>query len=521
MHFSLRNNTFFPLHTFIIVNILQMLSLTGCTKKSIPEDPIVAHVGPQIIRVSDFRRNYEFGLPHLKKGPDRKKSYLNFMINEKILALEGYHLGLDKSDRVQKLEKELLSELLVEEHFKREVNDRIEIKPEEIRDAITQSTVSWKLRYWVESDWEYANSVYQAMQRRGYADVVETILKSNPEVSLKPSDFETDYLTWLEVSPELLDAIKDLPIGQISMPIAMNNVYFILQIVDIRRSPITETDYQRNAERVKQILFYRKLKAEAAHYVSRFMTPKNVSTKGDAFRKLANGLAEWRKMNGNQKNFMETIESAKEDDVALFRLKNSLDQTLVTAKNLHWTIKDFINRFDPQMIKEDPENKHTFRSTLNQQIALTVRNHFFIQEARKNNLHKSSNIKKQLQEWRDKWVYEETRRHYSINLKIDEEQAKEYFEKYRDRYKIRWDDTPTFEQFRNQAKRDAYILRSRALFEQKIDSLKTYYPIIIDYAVLDTISTIDFQKSRWASLQVFKRSSNRLAVPIVDPAWGL
>jgi hypothetical protein len=37
---------------------------------------------------------------------------------------------------------------------------------------------------------------------------------------------------------------------------------------------------------------------------------------------------------------------------------------------------------------------------------------------------------------------------------------------------------------------------------------------------LDTITTIEFQKSRWAGLQVFKRSNNRLAFPVVDPAWG-
>ena len=269
--------------------------ILSCAENRIPEDQIVARVGSRIITVDEFRRNYEFGFPNLKKGPDRKRSYLNFMIDEKLLALEGFRQGLDKSERVQQLEKELLDELLIEEHFKSEVNSKITVTPEEIREAITRSSVGWKLRYWAEPNLKYASSVSQAMKKQGYAKVVDEILKNNPELNLRPEEFETDYLSWTDVSPEMLDAIKDCPIGEISDPIEMNGVYFIFQIVDIQRGPLSDYDYDSRASSMRQTLFYRKLEAEAAKYVKQFMTPKNVVTKGDAFRTLANGLAEWKK----------------------------------------------------------------------------------------------------------------------------------------------------------------------------------------------------------------------------------
>ncbi len=498
-----------------------LLIASGCSKKAGPEDVVVATVGDQSITVADFRRNYEFGLPHLKRDPDRKKSYLDYMIKEKVLSLEGYELGLDKSQRVQKLEQDLANELLIEELFRQEVNDKIHITPEEIKEAINRSKVTFKLRYWFEPNVDFADRVYQAMHERGYNAVVEDILKSNPEVHLKPKDFETDYISWLDVSDKVLDAIKELPIGAISAPIEMDGNYFIFQIEDIRRDAVTENEYQSKAESFRKILFYRKLPQEAGRYVSEFMTPKNVVTKGPAFHKLGSALAEWKaKKAKDQISFPDAVANAQESDGALLELKKSIDEPLVTFAGGQWTIKDFLKSFDPKSVKAEPDDRNGLLNDLNQQIVMNIRDSFLVKEAKKRGLQKSPTVKKELQAWRDKWVYEECRRLYNEGLKISDEQASDYFAHFRDRYKIRWDDDPTFAEFRNQARRDAYIQHAQNILNQKVDSLAAYFPIQINKAVLDTINTIESEKSRWMSLQVFKRSSNRLAVPMVDPAWG-
>ena len=511
-----------------IIRFLMIILSTGffifnfsCSKKVDPEDVVVARIGNDVITVGEFRRNYEFGLPHLKKGSDRKGSYLDFMIKEKILSLEGYRLNLDNSERVQRLEHELSDELLVEELFIKEVHDKIKITPDDIKKAVNKSKISWKLRYWVEPTPHYANSVCLAMRQRGYSAVLEDIMKSNPEVELKPKDFESDYITWLEAPPEMLEAIKDLPVGEISDPIKLNGVYFIFQILDIRRKGILETEYANKAESFRQILFYSQAAEDAQRFVSEFMTPKNVTTKGDAFITLADGLAEWEKMDKNKrKDFLEAIKNAEETEPSLFKLKKDLKKKLVSFEGGKWTTEDFIKRLDTKAVKREPANKDQFRSQLNQEIALEVRNHFFTKEAKKRKLQKSENVKQQLQVWRDKWVYDELRREYTKEVKIKPEQAKKYFDKFKDRYKIRADDTPTYGEFKNQAKRDAYIQKTLALLDQKINSLKKTFPVTIYRAVLDTISVVDSKKSRWMSLQVFKRSSGRLANPLVDPAWG-
>jgi len=146
---------------------------TGCNEKQIVAEPdFVAQVGERTITAREFQLNYEFGFSSLKKTPDRKLSYLESMINELLLSMEGYRLGLDKTERVQNLEAGLLQELLFEELLRTQVSETITVSDEEIRDAITRSKVRWKFRYWAEADLAAADRVYEMMQEQGYANVV-------------------------------------------------------------------------------------------------------------------------------------------------------------------------------------------------------------------------------------------------------------------------------------------------------------------------------------------------------------
>ncbi len=507
--------------TSLIIGMMALMNMS-CSEKKDQDQVVLAKVGKKTITVQDFRYNYEFGLPHLKKGTNSKETYLDFMIREELLACEGYHLGLNRSERIRKLENELMEELLVETLFRKEVDDKITITPEEIKEAIAKSNVKWKLRYWAEPTMDEATRVGLAMREQGYGTVVDDLLRNNPEVKIKPEDFTTDYLNYLDVSPELLDAIKDLPIGNISDPVEMNGAFFIFQIIDIRREPMTEPEFNEKAKSYEKILLSRKADEETKRFVSAIMTPKNVVTKGDAFRKLSNALYEWhRKGRKPTEDFIQAVRSAQEEESALFQLKIELNQPLVTFQNGRWTMNDFLERFQTNSIKlDDFGTIADYRKALNQEIALKIRNYFLIDKARKMKLHKEPLIKKEMQLWVDKWVYQEFRDSCLKDLQIDDEEAGKYFMKYKDHYKTKWGDEPMYGQHAAESKRDAYLQSARALLKMKADSLKTIYPVFIDQSVLDTITVIDSRKSKGISVQVFKRGSNRLAHPIVDSVWN-
>ncbi|MCH7963273.1 MAG: peptidyl-prolyl cis-trans isomerase [Bacteroidetes bacterium] len=506
----------------IIIFFILLLISSACSRNESESNPdVVAYVGEREISARDFQLNYEFGFAHLKETNDRKYSYLKYMINETLLFQEGYRLGLDESERVKSQEAQLLEELLVEELFRKKVDENIIIADDEIKDAITKSSVKWKLRYWVELNSEDALDVYNSMQVSGYTKVVQEILAGNPEDNRDLNDLETGYLTWLDIPPELLEKIKDLEIGEISKPIELQGVYLLIQITDITRSGISDHDYKNTYNRFKQILFYRKQNVRAASFVANFMNPKNVITKGNEFRILANALIEWKQHGSNSDSFLESVEKAGKTEPALLELKNNLENTFITFVDEDWTVKEFLNRFDPHSIKAKAFNKQLFRKQLKHQIAITIRNFFFVKEAIYLGLDRSEVVVNQLDTWRNKWVYEEARRFYTMDIKIDNTEAKKYFDDHLSRYVTQNGKQPEFSEVVSQVKRDAYIEQAKRLLETKIEQLKKNTLVKINRVVLDTITVSDSDKSRATTVFLFKSSSGRLAFPTVDPAWGL
>ena len=502
--------------------LLILFLAAGCGREKPPLDPPVARVGTRVITVSEFRSNYEFGMPFLKKGPDPKAAYLDYMIREKLLALEGYHLGFDRNPRVRENEAALMPELLIEELFDHEIRRKIIVTPEEIRDGIIKSRVSWKFRYWFEPDQADAQAIRAAMQEAGYARVVAELIESNPEIRLAPGDFESGYVTWMEIDPAILEAIKELPVGEISEPLFLNGAWVLFQITDIRRESVTEGALRDGAESMRQTLFYRKAQAAVRRYVDSLMTPLDVRTTAEAFRLLADALAEWTALNPSDRgSLLATAAAAGPERPRLRALNSQLGATLTRFEGGRWTIGDFLQRFDPGSIKTPPADAYAFRSALNQRLALTVRDHFLAGEARKLGLDKSPRLQYSLQQWRDKWVYDEARSHFLRGVKADTADARAFFERNLARYRLRRKTEPLFAEVRAEAARDAWLYQARTALTGEAEALKQRYPVTINRAVLDTIRVTSAADNKWMSVQLFKSGSRRMAVPMADPAWGM
>ncbi len=495
--------------------------LDGCSKnKSDFENDIIAYVGDYKISVRDFQLNYEFGFAHLKTKGNEKLSYLEYMIDEALLSQEGYRLELDLSEQIKSKEKALLNELLVEELFKKEVDDKINISDDEIKNAISKSRVKWKLRYWVESELKDAERIYNLIQKNGYEDVVQKLL-NNQEVKSNIKDYETDYLTWLDIPPALLEEIKDLQINKISKPIGIDNVFILVEVIEINSNILSDYDYQATSKKYKQILFYREQKKQTAIFLKNFMEPKEIITKGDGFSYILSALVAWKKSGTTTITFENAIENASDSEPELLLLKNHSEDILVKFKDGSWSIKDFLTRFNTSKITAKASEKRKIYNQLNHQIAITLRNHFFVEEALLYGLDKSADVESELKMWRDKWVYDELRRELTKNVKIDESTALEYFNTHKNSYKTKTGIEPTFNEFGNQAKHDAYFNQTFSILENKINLLKKDFPVRINRKLLDSVKVLDSEKSRWATTFLIKGNSDRMAIPIVDPSWGL
>ena len=502
------------------VSIIVFMSCSG-QKTERPGERILVAFSSQKITIDDFERAYEFSLPHLKTGKDlkeRKLNFLNSMINERLLAMEGYHLGFNKSAKVKKLTNDLSKKLMVEAVYRMDVFNKIKITNDEIRDAINKSKVQFKFRYWFEPTMERAQNAASRMRVQGYADVVENILQNNAELKLEPDLFESDYLTWLDINPGILNAIKDISIGDISDPVKISDVYFIFQLLDIRKDYLAEIEYLQKDKTYRTILFHQQLQKETIKYIEEFMTPKHVITKRSALILLGNALAQWRSADSLRKmNFLDAVNNDSKSNTDFQKLKNNFNKTLVEYNAGILSIKELIEILELKKITADPTDSNQFLHELNNTIAITLRDFFLLEEAKRRNLDKSPWIQSELKRWKDKWVYNEIKNYILKELKTDLGLAEKYFINSMTSQILEPDSANS----ESHKLVHAYFLELKNKIQYKADSLRHIFNVKIDYALLDSAKVSESKKSRWMGVQIYHAGTGRPLFPPLDALWGL
>jgi hypothetical protein len=453
-----------------------------------PDDVVLARVGERTITVRDFRMNYEFGFVSLKKGTDavaRKRSYMNTMVNELLLANDGFARGFADAPRVHINDERLMNELLVEALIKSEVVDKTTVSDQEIREAINKSKAKFKLRYWGEPTERRATDVRAAMLRSGYMHVADSLRAVHTDIPTDPSLFESDYLNAFDVDPVVLEAVRNLEVGGISKPVPMNNGFYVFQVVDIRREGIMEQEYAGKHETMKKVLLSAKYEEGTGRYVDGFMTPKNLVTHGDPFWKLCDAVTTWKASGDNEHMTLQDAIAAHAERPAYAALRSIRHEPLVTYTGGQKTVAEVLAVFWPSLRDLDSVATPRTRHLLSQQVALTMRDQLLAAEARRQGLDRSPAVAHERMKWLEKTVYEEVR-----------------------------DEAAT------QAPTTSIAAVVRFILQRKADALRETYPVTIRFDILDTLSVTDGASGAQQNLQLFKLGSKRLAVPVADGIWG-
>jgi len=125
-----------------ILSLLLILFFTGdsipqdlfnqANHNSVKKDDIVAQIDTITITAEEFYYNYEFGPAFPKRKSNSKETHLNYLINEKLLALEGYREGVMDQDYPKEMLSDIKSDLAAEEMFRKEILPEVEINEDEI-----------------------------------------------------------------------------------------------------------------------------------------------------------------------------------------------------------------------------------------------------------------------------------------------------------------------------------------------------------------------------------------------------
>jgi hypothetical protein len=464
---------------------------------------IVAEVDSLKISAEEFFYSYEYGPAFVKRKPESKERYLNYMINEKLLALDGFSRGLDSAEEAREIITEFISDIATEELFKQDILSKVEIEESEI------DTILNKKQLELEIKWLYSDS------EKGIKRVLAELKEGIPFDSLFDSQindsvfYDDRYMKInrykLEQKNSLLAGIIDsLKAGEISLPIHTEDGWYIVKLDNVWENIITnQTEYERLRQEAVNALTKNKMDILSDKYVNELLYENEPVIKRDAFNLLRSYLGNYilDSVKYNEWNLTSKLNEAKKNlDLSG---ENYREAMLVETKNGNFTLEDFITwyRNRSQYIKLNKSDLQNFSISIENLIWQMIRDRLLFDRAKERGLDRSESVIKQSQWWRDKIVSAIVKNEIanSILMKEDEVKAEE---------------TEEVASVKSSEEYNAKLLR-------KILSLKQNHSIKINEVVLDDIPVSAENDPKAIELYTVKRGGliPRLPYPTIDYDW--
>src|ERR1035437_5694300 len=370
-------------------------------------DIIIAEAGNKKITAKEFIYNYEFGPSFPKKVKNSKEVYLNYLINEKLLAADGYSRNLDTLPIVKDNLYGIETDLATEELFKDEVMKEVKISDEDINTAIGKKLVS------VELKWLYApdkDSLSFYIQRISAGFPFDSLfrLQLNDSVFEDQRKWNTDLFNREEKSSMIAGLIKNQKAGAVSSPVKGPDGWYIFTIVNIWKEVLpNESELNQLKENSERALQKTRMDSLSDLYVKKIFIDQNPQIMGKTFELLRTYLAKYEVNPDKSKdwklddklNFLQhQIDSLKKDFYSL---------TLVEMKDGSYSFKDFIDwlRYREQNVKFKETDFDSFSGSVESYVWRMVRDNSLTKIAFSKGYQNKKSVREQLGWWKDKIVY--------------------------------------------------------------------------------------------------------------------
>jgi len=464
-------------------------------------DITLAKVGDKIITVREFISSYEYGPSFTKREQDSKKKYLNYMINEKLLALDGLKKGYADSSLVKEFLSSIKSDITTEQMFEDDILKKVTIVPSELNKGVNEKEITCRIKWLFAPDIDSLIFFTTAIKNGiSFDTLFNKQLKDS--VFADQRSFDKDKLQFKIENPEMFSKVDTMKPGEVSNPVKGPDGWYIVKLVNTWRNAITTTSMRdKELYDVKRALTLSKSDSLSDKYVRKMMLSHNPVIQARAFDILRSYLGNYVlneekfkswKLDERMQSELKNFDSLKTQDYAGLKLVELNDQS--------FTLNDFINwyRMRDEYLKFNEKSFNTFSASLEKFIWKMVRDNLLTQQAYSRGYQDKEIVKQQLDWWQDKIVYAVVRDEIgnSIGLNIEKPTSSkgDYDDKKQDLI------TKTF---------------------RKLQELKKKYQIVIDENVLNRIFVQDNNNPRAVDFYFVRKGGifPHPVYPSIDFVW--
>jgi len=475
---------------------------------------VVARVGPISITAREFLLSYEFGPAFPKRSKDSKKRYLEFMTYEKLLALEGYARGLERSPRAREALDEMEADLATEELFRDDVMKKIHVADAEVELGVRQQLLTLSLR------WLYAPA-HDEIARLGrlLASGVpfDSLYRSQRSDSGEARALETTRFKLRGSNPTIAMMVDTLHVGVPSAAAKGTDGWYIIMLDHTWISVLpTNSDVSRLRNDARRVLFQDRSDSLSNIYVNVMMLKRKPVIIRTTFNAIGEHIG----------RTALTPEQYREWDLSRFRTDEAqhLEDTLVTfASGQPFFPEDFYRWFRGRAtsVKFSRRSANAYYASLEEVVWRMVRDRLLTARAKSRGCPSRETVRTQKQWWEHKILYELVRSAIAESIAVSDSTVEKYYRENRRRYVSAAGDTMTLANVKDEIRKSLFEEEFNKRLLHTILALKREHTVTVDEKLLKGLPVDVENDPRAIDVYTVKKGGilPRQAFPAIDYAW--
>ncbi len=528
-------------HTGIIFLLSFLAAATPCLPQSVDlpkENPfadpkynslIVAHVGPLSISAEEFLLSYEFGPAFPKREKNSKERYLNYMIDEKLLALEGYSRGLQMSSAVKQSLAELEGDFATEEMYKDDVLSKVKVTDRDVEAGKKKDRLHLSVR-WIfaptkEEILRQYNLIVNGVPPKAVFDSLFHV-QLNDKVTIDDRSMETTLFSLEMKNSAFARAIDSLSVDSISRPIQGPDGWYLVEVNDAWTNPVvTQSEEMKMSYDVKYALIQHRADSLSDFYVQNLMTSESPIIVRKTFDLvLANfGKKLLPEKIYSQANFTDNV-IAQRGPVDISKIGQFGNEALVQLKHGSLSLQSFLDWYHAREaeLKPDTKSPQHFFSWLESMAWRMVRDRLLVRRALERGLQKRPVVQRQMKWWEEKMVFNLVKNSISDSIPTNDTVLYAYYENNLRSFRNEKGEQETFKNAKDDVLREYYSSEMTKYILHRLLKLKQEYKITINSEALDSLRVDSENDPRAIDMYAVKKGGTfpHPAFPSIDYDWS-
>jgi len=490
---------------------------------------IVATVGAGTITAQEFLLSYEFGPAFAKREKDSRERYLEFMIDEKLLAQDARDHGLARSARVRRSLGVLEGDMASEELYKDDVLSRVKLTPAEISRGVRDEQVHYALQWLFAPDARAAGGLSSLL---GDGTPFDTLLARQIARGAKREDrsMAATLFGLRRTSPLLAAVAETLRAGRPSLPVKGPDGYYILRVADGWRDvTLSASETEKLAADARSALTQEKADSLSDIYVRRMMLDRNPVIIRPAFDRLEAWLAGlWAKPAQTASWDVAVRVGIPRDSAGRSAIDSLAADTLVSLSGRGTrrgiSLGEFLAwyRARDTYFSLDLAGEQAFFLSVENLVWRMVRDALLVDRALRRNLQEREQVRAQMRWWEDKVLFGEEKLRLGSTIVLTDSAYRAYYDSNARSYRTDSGAVQPYANVKDQVRRDYYAFELKTRMLHTLIALKRKYAVDVKKEVLLGLPVDVENNPKAIDVYVAKKGGTfpHPAFPVIDFEWA-